>query len=75
MCLLCVLYPTIQNYHLGINDQIVALPLWHLLTASVAFAETPAAGAADDPVNPRMGIVPRGNTAAVAEVRRAAWGV
>ena len=26
-------------------------------------------------LNPRMGIVPRGNTAAVAEVRRAAWGV
>ena len=26
-------------------------------------------------VNPRMGIVPRGNTAAVAEVRRAAWDV
>ena len=25
--------------------------------------------------NPRMGIVPRGNTAAVAEVRRAAWDV
>ena len=48
MCLLCVLYPPIQNYHLGINDQIVALPLWHLLTASMALAETPTAGAADD---------------------------
>ena len=49
---ICVLYPTIQNYHLGINDQIVALPfLWHLLTASMALAETPTAGAADDPVD------------------------
>ena len=26
-------------------------------------------------LNPHMGIVPRGNTAAVGEVRRAAWGV
>ena len=51
ICLLCVLYPSIQNYHLGINDQIVALPFWHLLTASLALAETPTAGAADDLVN------------------------
>jgi len=51
MYLLYILYPTIQNYHLAINDQIVALPLWHLLAASMAFAETPAAGAADGLVN------------------------
>ena len=30
---------------------VVALPFWHLLTASLALAETPTAGAADDLVN------------------------
>ena len=49
LCVYCASY--ILHKTIILESTVVALPFWHLLTASVALAETPTAGAADDPVD------------------------